>query len=127
MGLFSKTEIIEAVLPFRLAMPIPMDEEECLIDIEAYGRIGEYTIKYYYAAVFCNIPYDEFVEMLTNLSDKKIKIIAKVKNDTIKKFDIDFKDLSKKLQDERVKKAHISAYNITDKSVFENQNYRFIQ
>lgn len=108
MGLFSKTEVIEVILPFKLITPTPEDREACIIDIEAYGYIDNGANKYYYASVYINnAVYDEFVDKLANLKDKRIKLITKVKNGLVKKFDIDFKDLSNKLQDGNFSKAEI--------------------
>ncbi len=126
MGLFSKTEVVEAVLPFEIREIPPDCDEEYevgelggLIDFEAYGRVGDQCEEnqYYYAMVGCsNIVYEEFVDTLTTMPDKNLKILAKVKNGKVKSFKIDFKDLALKLQDEKYEKLFIADGWVADKS-----------
>ncbi len=131
MGFFTKAEIIEVTLPFEIQKLGPEYEEEYpevgdlggLIDFEACGRIGDCESKYYYAMVGCsNIVYREFVDTLINMPDKRLKIIAKVKNGKVKSFKIDFKDLALKLQNEKYEKLFIADGWVSDNSTLEKRS-----
>lgn len=126
MGLFSKTEVLETRLPFKIQM-LP---DECnegyddsepggLIDFEAYGRVGEVIeSKYFYALVgWHDIPYKECAETLLNANGTSLKITVKVKNNKIKSFKIDFKDLALQIEDEKyTEKLFIADYSVNDTS-----------
>lgn len=130
MGLFSKTEVIETAIPFKIQqIPIECDYDEKdekggLIDFEAYGRIGdEIENRYYYALVGCNnIDNEEFIDTLLKMSDTKFKITAKIKNGKVKSFKIDFKDLAEKLQDEKYEKLFMADEYISNESRLEKTN-----
>lgn len=125
MGLFSKTEVFEARLPFKIqALQDDCNDDYAdgepggLIDFEAYGRVGEQLEScYFYAMVgWHDAPHEEFVEKLSNLSGTSLKITVKVKNGKVKSFKIDFKDFAQKQQDERFEKLFMADDWISDSS-----------
>lgn len=131
MGLFTKPEIIEARLPFKIQL-LPVEyndgyddsEPGGLIDFEAYGRVGEMIeSKYFYAMVgWHNIPYDECTNILLRANGISLKITAKIKNGKVKSFKIDFKDLALQLNDNRYEKLFMADDWISDKSrLIDNQ------
>lgn len=121
MGLFSKSEYLEVVLPF-IYEENSEDAEACIISIEAYGHIlDEY--KYCYASFEVGInDYDE-LSMLLIKSDKKfLKVISKVKNGAAKDFKIDLKDLAERFNDKRFEKIGLIGWGLNEKSFIELNN-----
>lgn len=118
MGLFSKPEYIEAVLPFTLD-PNEEDVEACIISIEAFGRILDEP-NYYYASFECRSDdYDGLAAILDHTDNKLVKVIAKVKNGKIRSFDLDLKDLAVRLGDPRFTKLSMLGYGINGSSFKE--------
>lgn len=125
MGLFSKTEVIEARLPFTI-QPLPAacdkvheeGERGGMIDFEAYGRIGDDLVpRYFYAIVGCShLVYSEFLDTLVNISGTPLKITAKVKNGKVKSFKIDFKDVAEKVHQQDYEKLFVTASRVSDKT-----------
>ncbi len=117
MGLFSKAEYIETVLPFVLEKPSKEDLEACVIFIEAQGIVLD-TMQYFYIGFdLKNVDaYDDLIKIIATQSSKKVKIIAKVKNGEVKKIKIDFDDLSVRFDDTRLKGAEIVGYGIHNES-----------
>ncbi|MFI3202113.1 MAG: hypothetical protein R3Y54_11450 [Eubacteriales bacterium] len=123
MGLFSKSELIEARLPFKIQR-IPDEGDEGyddsepggLIDFEAYGRVGEMIeSKYFYAMVgWHDIPYHECANTLLNENEIELNITVKFKNGKVKSFKIDFKGLARKLQDKRYEQLFMADDWISD-------------
>lgn len=119
MSIFSKPEVVEAVLPFKVIEPTEEDYEACAVDIEAYGRIGEVYQFYYVTLGFKEKDYDELVEILKETEDKNVKLIAKVKSGNVKSFKVDFKYLAETFNDMRFEKGEVYGYGINDKGVVE--------
>lgn len=115
MGLFSKPEYIEVVLPFVFDNNAE-DEYACLLNIEAFGYIlGER--KYCFASFDAGVRYyDDLAALLTEADEKLVKVIAKVKNGVVKDFKIDLNDLAERLKDQRFAKLSLSSWGIYDSS-----------
>ena len=100
----TKSEYYEITLPFNLDNNCE-DIKAGLISIEAYGNIlGEE--KYCYASyaltksyMYENGEYEQIIQKLNQMSDKKIKVIFKLKKGKLKDFKIDLKSLSSNLTD----------------------------
>ncbi len=55
-----------------------------MLYVEAFGRFGDCPTQYYYACVSIDSRiYDDFVDAITNLHDKRLKMTSKVKNGVI--------------------------------------------
>lgn len=115
MGLFSKAEYLEVVLPF-LCDNSSDDIAACIISIEAYGRIiDEY--KYCYASYEVNANhYDELSKLLITTEEKLVKMIVKVKNGIVKDFKLDLNDLAERFHDKRFEKIILLGWGLNDKS-----------
>lgn len=115
MGLFSKAEYFEVVLPF-LYDDNYEDVECCVISIEAYGRnIDNY--QYCYASFEVSTKhYEELSKLLLTAEQKQVNVIIKVKNGIAKDFKIDLKDLAERFQDKRFEKIALLGWGFNDKS-----------
>lgn len=106
MGLFSKAEYIEVILPF-IYDDNPNDVDACIISIEAYGLILD-DYKYCYASFEVGIAdYDSLLKLLVSGHKKFVKVIVKVKNGTAKDFKIDLDDLAERFNDKRIEKLSL--------------------
>lgn len=115
MGLFSKAEYIEVILPFVYDDNLE-DADACVMTIEAYGRILD-THKYCYASFETNAKaYDALSALLLAAEQKFVKVIAKVKNGAVKDFKIDLKDMAERFHDPRFEKISLLGWGLNDES-----------
>lgn len=118
MGLFSKPEYLEIVLPY-LYDDCPEDVETCVISIEAYGRIMD-DYHYCYASFEVRVNhYDELSKLLITAEQNLVKVIVKVKNGIAKDFKIDLQDLAERFHDKRFEKIELLAWGFNDKSAIK--------
>lgn len=115
MFFFTKSEYREITLPF-IYDNNPEDLYAGMISIEAYGNIlGEK--KYCYASYLVNLDFiDEIATLLTNSSDKTVKVILKIKKEKIKDFKIDLDSLVEAYNDDRFKSLELFCWGLNNKS-----------
>ncbi|MFI3177389.1 MAG: hypothetical protein R3Y67_07875 [Eubacteriales bacterium] len=120
MGLFSKSDTIQVVLPFVLEKPTKEDREACVISIEAFGEVmGKHS--YYYAGFELKSQnYDALIPVLESAQDKKVNLIIKVKNNVVKSFKVDFSYLANEFKDERFLQGGMVGHGIHDTSRVEH-------
>lgn len=124
MGLFTKPEYRELMLPFEY-VESDVDSEAGIISIEAYGNVfGEN--KYCYACynftkgiMYDNGDYEQIIEMLRNCAGKTVKVIFKFKKDKLKSFKIDLNSLCEAYNDERFMFMELNGWGLNDKSFEE--------
>lgn len=112
---FTKPEYREITLPF-IYESNSEDLYAGMISIEAYGNISGEK-KYCYASYLVNLEFiDEIAALLTNTSDKTVKVILKIKKEKIKDFKIDLDSLAEAYNDERFKSLELFCWGLNNKS-----------
>lgn len=98
------------------------DNERCLIDIEAYGKIDG-KIKYCYSSfslknpkMYENGDFESMLNLLRNLDNKTVLIELKYKNGKLKDFRLKTDSLAKAYNDERFLQLELAGWGLNDKS-----------
>lgn len=124
MGLFTKSEYKELLLPFKY-VESDEDFEAGIISLEAFGNVfGEE--KYCFASydlskhiMYDNGDYEQMIQLLKNTEGKSVNVIFKFKNGKYKNFKFDLDSLAQVCNDERFKSMDMLGWGLNDKSFAE--------
>ena len=121
---FAKPTYEEVWLPFRL-VDVPSELESGLINIEAYGNVFGIN-KYCYAwyelknrQMYNNGDFEQLIDLLKNSSNKKVRVIIKLKKGIPKNFKIDINSLVEAYNDNRFRYLSLLGWGFNDKSYNE--------
>lgn len=124
MGFFSKTVIKEMQLPYIVDdfTEPKLDDAAASISIEVYIHIDGEN-KYLYntfmisAHEMCDDKtYYKMLEEIKLCEDKHVNVKLKYRNEKLKAFEIDIKDLAERLKDDRFLNLETVGWGINDKS-----------